>query len=153
MRAIFVLCLLTLFFNDISCNGELKVITTGIKIKYASEMFVFSDKNVEMLIESVDLSSTSVLLEILYITDNHEGGRKETQTVQTGTRFVIPKELAALYVKIKLTALDPNYYMETSLVEIDFVPFPLKALITPDEEAAVAQKLAISGKIVEITQN
>lgn len=142
--------MLALFINDISFNVAIKVITTG---NYASDIFVFSDKNVEMVLEADDLSTTSVLLEILYMTKNHEVGRRETQTVQTRIPFIIPKELAALYVKIKLTAMDPNYYMETSVVEIDFVPFPFDVLITPDEEAAVAQKLAISGKIVEITQN
>ena len=126
---------------------------TALKISYGSDMLVFSDKNVEMLLEAVDSTTTSVLLEILYMTKNHEVVRRETQTVQTGTRFIIPKELAALYVKIKLNALNPNYSMETSLIEIDFVPFPLKALITPDEEPAVARKLAILGKIIEITQN
>ena len=116
-------------------------------------MFVFPIRMSKCSSNPLIQPSTSVLLEILYITDNHEGGRRETQTVQTGTRFIIPKELAALYVKIKLNALDPNYSMETSLIEIDFVPFPLKALITPDEERLSLKKLAILGKIVEITQN
>lgn len=155
MKITFILFLLALFINDISCNVDIGVVImkTALKISYGSDMLVFSDKNVEMLLEAVDSTTTSVLLEILYMTKNHEVVRRETQTVQTGTRFIIPKELAALYVKIKLNALNPNYSMETSLIEIDFVPFPLKALITPDEEPAVARKLAILGKIIEITQN
>lgn len=154
MDVIYILLLLTLLINDISCSIALKVITSGYEIIDGSEMIVYSGKNVEMLIEADDQSTTSVLLEVLYFPKDRKGPIKETQTVQTGIPFVIPRQFLAVIVAIILKAMDQSsYYMETSYVQINFVSFPLRIIITPEEEAAVAKKLAISGPIVEITQN
>ena len=149
-----ILFLFTLLFNDISCKTALKVITSGYEIIEGSEMIVYSGKNVEMLIEADDQSTTSVLLEILYFPKDRKGPIKETQTVQTGIPFYIPRQFLAVIVAIILKAMDQtSYYMETSYVQINFVSFPLRLIITPEEEAAVAKQLAITGKIDEITQN
>ena len=55
-----------------------------------------------------------------------------------------------MIVAIILKAMDQSsYYMETSYVQINFVSFPLRLIITPEEEAAVAKQLAISGKLMK----
>ena len=48
------------------------------------------------------------------------------------------------------SARSDNFEVSPSLIRIFFEPFNFERIITPDEQAAVAQELAISGKITDL---
>lgn len=147
---------LTLFLNYCQCNKFPIVVVrvfNGNEIKLiGEEVTLYAYNDVELVLGSK--FNTKVTTRVKYYTADHQESYKYTEVIDTGKYFFIPKIAAGAKVHVRFEPEDPTTYeMFTSVVKIDFEPYPIDRIIPAGEQAAVAQKLAISGNIIEITRN
>lgn len=151
-----VLFLFSLFLHYCRCNKFPIVVVrviNGNEIKLiGEEVTLHAYNDVELVLGSK--YDTKVTATVKYYTADHQESYKYTEIIDTGKYFFIPKIAAGTKVHVHFEPEDPTTYeMFTSVVKIDFEPYPIDSIIPAGEQAAVAQQLAISGKIIEITRN
>ena len=118
------------------------------------EAFASGEVTMEQVTE--DRSVASVNVTINYTGWNRAAGgnhrKKASSLIKTGTLFTIARYAEVKTVTVTFAPLDTaNYVALPSVVNIFYAPSPIERLIPPNEQAAVAQTLAISGKVIDAT--
>ena len=149
-----ILFYFTLFLNYCKCADKENIvvfINGDAENPILKATDVYTTEGVIIGLES--LTVTKVIAIIKYY---HFMGTSDDQQeiVLTGSRIKIYRKPSVNFVHVQLTPEDPtNFEVSPSLIRIFFEPFNFDRIITPDEEAAVARDLAISGKFTELTNN
>lgn len=146
-----------LLFNLCQCRTAINLyaLVDGNKIKIDQPNdIIYAFGKVLLLLEADDLSATTVKVRTtFYNSGSHETG----QTIEiehAGLPFSVSSTPDGLNARLDFSPEDPeDYKMTTETVTIDFLSWPIVKLIRSEDRPAVARKLAISGKIVELTKN
>lgn len=150
-----ILFLFTLILNFCQCSDKDKIIVI-IDGKEESpnlkEVDVYTTEAVGISLVAVPLAAVIATIKYYYHYANGYKTTEDQEIVITGSRLKITRNPDVSFVHVQLTPQDPdNFEVSPSLIRIFFEPFNFERIITPDEQAAVAQELAISGKITDLT--
>ena len=102
---------------------------------------------------AADESITPLNVIISYYSNKKKVAGKN-QIIDTGKEFTIARFEGVDAVIVEFHPLDSaNYIAVPSVLNIDYVSFPIESVIPPNQQAAVAQNLSITGKIIGTTHN
>ena len=153
-----LIVLLALILNYCQCTGKDKifVIIDGKEENpNLKEVDVYTTEAVDISLVAVPVAAVIATIRYYYyIKQGMKPSDDQQEIVITGSRLKINRTPDVSYVHVQLTPEDPdNFEVSPSSIRIFFEPFNFDRIITPDEQAAVAQELAISGKITDLTNN
>lgn len=150
------LFIFALLLNYCQCRIPINVYAIVNGIRYEIDELhdkIYTFNTVFIQIETQDLSNTNVIVRVNYYGADSPSG-DVIEIAHEGLPTPFSRKAYGTKARLTFTPEDPaNYVMATKELTIDFLPYPIIKVILPEDQPAVARRLAISGKIVELTKN